>query len=517
MSNSNPYNNPPHSNNMPGFSGPPSIFPPGVNQGIAPQYHQGNPINTGPHSINQGGSNKIPLNGPSNPQVQIPNFPPNNNLVPNVPALPNFTSGTQNPPLPGNFMNLPAPGFSTGINPLQPGLYQGNQPKPSFGLPVGVPHPSGLPLPPGLPPPPGLPVGVPPNSGLPPPPGLTVGVPPALGLPIGLPQGNQPNNMIFPPPASKPQGNFPPVPAFMQQNMPNVPQFPPPGGFSNLPPMPAGAGNFNIPSMNGAPGMMGGMGRMGGPSISVKPNMQELAKKEKKIYCNHDAISLIFENNLQKPIEEKYNVKILRRGLDILISYDSDDTINKIEAELQDWIKKFTFDDGARWAYLENDGSYRLYDQEANQIIEQTFRSYYYNLISPGYKNYSKNAEINATGVTYVIEFSYIGGVHRQKRKNVHQDTIRAVKRQANGEDINSNYVRNYKWLWKHEGGQFMPYEDDAMFLMENSYIEYQNNTLNSIALIQGCNGKTYKIDFGTMTQFNEITNFKRPIRRETV
>lgn len=493
MSYGNSNNNPPPLNIPPGFPGPPSMFPPGINP-------------------NPGATNKIPLNGPSNPQVPLPpnnNFGQPPNLVPvtkppsfNVPIpQPSGPNAYQIPKPSGNNMGFPLPppagpspaGSSSGVNPYQ-------------GQPSGMP-----PVPPGIPP-------------------VPSGMPPA---PPGIPLPNQAYNQNFPQPTglnlpgplqnmnNNPLGNIPPVPNSLQSGFPNIPnsQFPPPPGGFNIPPPAAfnkpppqmgGPGNFN---MN--PGF--GNQNMGGPSISLKSNINEPPKKQKKINCTHDALSLIFENDLQKPIENKYNAKIDRRGLDIVVSHESDDALNRIEAELKDWIKKFTFDDGARWAYLENDGSYRLYDQESNEIIEQTFRFSYYQLITPGYKNYSKSVEINAGGVTYVIEFSYIGGVHRQKRKNVHQDTIRAVKRQANNEDINSNYVRNYKWLWKHESGQFRPYEDDASFLMENAFIEYQNNNSDSIALIQGCNGKTYKIDLATMTQFNEITNFKRPIRRETV
>jgi len=32
--------------------------------------------------------------------------------------------------------------------------------------------------------------------------------------------------------------------------------------------------------------------------------------------------------------------------------------------------------------------------------------------------------------------------------------------------------------------------------------------------LIQGCNGKTYKLDFNLKTQINEVTSFPRTIQR---
>ena len=74
-----------------------------------------------------------------------------------------------------------------------------------------------------------------------------------------------------------------------------------------------------------------------------------------------------------------------------------------------------------------------------------------------------------------------------------------------------------YRWLWLHESWKFRSYEDQAIFLIENSYIEYLNNNKDSIVLIQWCNNMTYKIDFTTFLQYNENTEFAREINREDV
>ena len=188
----------------------------------------------------------------------------------------------------------------------------------------------------------------------------------------------------------------------------------------------------------------------------------------------------------------------------------------KIKEDIQLLIKKLDYDPDARWAYLENDGSYRLYEPSISGTIESYYRKYLPELIDQDYSNYSKGASFSSGGANYEVQFAQIGGVHRQIRKQA-SDTIRAVKRQANGEEINKGFIKNYRWLWRHEDGKFRTYEDDAIFLIEQSYINWKKNPSTSITLIQGSNTMTYKIDFTNMTQHNEKTNFQRDIQRESI
>jgi hypothetical protein len=220
---------------------------------------------------------------------------------------------------------------------------------------------------------------------------------------------------------------------------------------------------------------------------------------------------------LHRDIENRYRGTIENKGITIVISHENENTAAQMQIELEELIKKYSFDDNARWAYLENDGSYHLYDQEKNYIIESRYREVYYQLSQDNYKHYSLSIDFISGGASYIIEFAQIGGVHRQKRKNVQKDTIRAVKRQAPGEDLNKNFVRKYRWLWKHESQQFREYEPDATFLIEISWQEFIENRVNSIVLIQGCNKNTYQIDFEKQSQFNERTKFERPIKREDI
>jgi hypothetical protein len=308
--------------------------------------------------------------------------------------------------------------------------------------------------------------------------------------------------------------NIPPSPGFVPPRTsvinPAVPGFvPPPTSVIN----PAVPGFFppstSIYNPPPSPGYF--------PSPSSIFNPPPVPQSRREFQGDYEPINIVFSKDLHKKIEEKYQEKIERNGLKLIISHANNDTTIKMETELKELLKKYTFDSNAKWAFLENDGSYKYYTEECNSIIENKYKSVYYELSLPSYKDFSENAVIVIQGPTYIVEFARIGGVHRQKRKNDEGYSIRAVKRQANGEDLNQNFFRNYRWLWWHESNQFLDYEPDANYLIECCWQEYRENNVKSIALIQGSNSKTYKIDFSNYTQYNELTNYDRPIRRETI
>jgi retron-type reverse transcriptase len=84
-----------------------------------------------------------------------------------------------------------------------------------------------------------------------------------------------------------------------------------------------------------------------------------------------------------------------------------------MQRELEELIKKYSFAENARWAYLENDGSYHFYDKETNYTIESRYREVYYQLSQDNYQHYSVNIDISSGGASYMIEFAQLGRVHR--------------------------------------------------------------------------------------------------------
>jgi len=336
------------------------------------------------------------------------------------------------------------------------------------------------------------------------------GIPNAPNLPKSLLPGpnlsNIPGNPVVP---NLPNTNYipgPPVSTGYQQI--------PGPGFNNNPNQNTGFNPSNIPPpSSNYPNNFIPQYASSSSSISLSSSNQGTINAANKIVsCTAKTGSILNSHNLHREISKKYGGNIIFQGNKFVVEGANQSIVDQMCDELSNLIKQYTFDDNAHWAYLENDGSYRLYDKGVEELIEDKYRNYYPELTSQNYQNYSLNVEINIGGGSYILEFARIGGVHRQKRKNVGpaDDTIRAVKRQGTGEDLNKNFVRNYRWEWKHESGQFRPYEDDAIFLIEQSYIEYTSKkTKSAIVLIQGCNGKTYKLDFSNLSQFNEITNFR--------
>ena len=101
------------------------------------------------------------------------------------------------------------------------------------------------------------------------------------------------------------------------------------------------------------------------------------------------ANSIMHENSLHRPIEEKYNTKIFIKSEEILVFHQTNTIIDEVSAELGDLIKKFTLDSNSRWMYQGIDGYYNSFQRQHIAIIEEAFRSFYYQLTTPKYENYS--------------------------------------------------------------------------------------------------------------------------------
>ncbi|OMJ74830.1 hypothetical protein SteCoe_26131 [Stentor coeruleus] len=243
--------------------------------------------------------------------------------------------------------------------------------------------------------------------------------------------------------------------------------------------------------------------------------------KAHNIICDPYIAQSLHSNNIPIDISKKYkNCKIMFKGNGFLIHAISDEDIQNIDKELKEFIDKMTIDPNARWAFLNDDGSYKDYAFNISTLIEDTYKQNLYELIIKEYTNYSLSVRFNVNGQNFEVQFAQVGGIHRQINLNKNMNipkVIRAVKRYASNERINQDFIRKYRWEWLHESNVYRPYEDDANYLIEMSYIEYMKNGNPTMALIQGNNFKTYKIDFNEYIQANEVSDFKRYIRRITL
>jgi hypothetical protein len=251
-------------------------------------------------------------------------------------------------------------------------------------------------------------------------------------------------------------------------------------------------------------------------TISKSIPIEQPVTSKRQFQADFDQVNIIFSNNLHREIENRYRGTIENKGINIFIFHENENTAAQMQIELEELMKKYSFDDDARWAYLENDGRYQFYDQDINCIIESRYREVYYQLSQDNYQDYSLSIDLYLGGASYILEFAHIGGVHRQKRKYVQKVTIRDVKRQAAGEDLNKQYVRSYNWLWESRSGEFKEYEPDTVFIIEISWQEYLKNKDNSIIIVQGSNGYSYQINLETQVQVSS-NNFMRRIKRVTI
>ena len=64
-------------------------------------------------------------------------------------------------------------------------------------------------------------------------------------------------------------------------------------------------------------------------------------------------------------------------------------------------------------------------------------------------------------------------------------------------------------WLWKNDGGSYIPYSDDLNTKFND---EYRKNPQGIVSFTN--NGTIYSIDFSTMIQTNMMTHFKRNVKR---
>ena len=240
-------------------------------------------------------------------------------------------------------------------------------------------------------------------------------------------------------------------------------------------------------------------------SIEVKPNILQIIKQ-------HHLHATIFNTYPNTYIGfQESSLKITARS----------ENIQEVVKNMQNLLVRIDFDPNARWFCLQNDGHYLPYDPVVSHAIESAYQRFFPELFREGYVNYSRSVEVATRGSWHKIQFAQIGGVHRQIWRQG-TDAIRAVRREANGEVLNKRIVKNYKWLWLDDNDHFKPYEDDAIFLIEQSYVEWKaaggntNQNIKSV-LMQGHNSGMYKIEYATMKQLNNNTGFARPIKRETV
>ena len=146
------------------------------------------------------------------------------------------------------------------------------------------------------------------------------------------------------------------------------------------------------------------------------------------------------------------------------------------------------------WSFLDNKGQFIDYDDAVCAMIEQA------------YSSNQPYIELSINGQNYVVNFKQPFSQYSKGGKGIERE----VKRN-DGSAPPILERGQAKWEWKDDNG-FKEYEPKASLLIDRAWQNSQTNVI-----VWGNNGKAYFIDMKDRNQpfqENEITHYKRPIRR---
>ena len=309
-----------------------------------------------------------------------------------------------------------------------------------------------------------------------------------------------------------------------------LPNFNLPGGLPSpqmRPGMQIGLANFNLPgglrSSQMLPGMQSGPPSFNLPgalrSSQMLPGLQIGTLEEITLDIHPNSLNLIKQHVMQERIFKEHPQTSLDLQENRLRISATSEHLQIIFCKMRYLQVQFYFDPEASWAYVDDyNMECRLYSQTSNNIIEMYYQKGFYDIISPEYKNYSRSVEVcHENGQKYILQFAQIGSLHRQKGETSSRYAL--VKRIANGEYVNRTFVRNYKWMYMNDSGNFRNYEDDISCMIEETYIEWKQagrSRKRSCGLYVSTKESpmAYVLDFMSMTVGNDIVSPKS-IKRE--
>ena len=263
--------------------------------------------------------------------------------------------------------------------------------------------------------------------------------------------------------------------------------------------------NFNLPGGLSSPQMPPGMQSDSLLMHSMPPQTFE----EITLDIHPNSLNLIKQFVMQERIFKEHPQAILDLRENRLRISATSEHLQIIYYKMRYMQVQFYFDPRARWGYVdEYNMEFSLCIPSLNNLIEMQYQKRFYDIISPEYKNYSRSVEVcYENGRKYILQFAQIGCLHRQKGET--SSCYALVKRIANGEYVNRTFLRNYKWMYMNDSGNFRNYEDDISCMIEETYIEWKNagrsEKCNSICVATKEYKMAYVIDFRSMTLRKEI------------
>lgn len=147
------------------------------------------------------------------------------------------------------------------------------------------------------------------------------------------------------------------------------------------------------------------------------------------------------------------------------------------------------------WVFLDDDGNWTPYDDEANEMVEAAYQKYV---------NEDGSSAIDVQGSKN--DFRYRVDFDAMNQKNLSFKTTRKIKRKV---------ISNAVWKFLSEDNIWIPYDKQAQVTVELSYQKYLSKGHPSSITIRfaECGGK-YRVDFKVYKQINVRTAFERKIMR---
>lgn len=400
------------------------------------------------------------------------NQPPQPDTSLNIGGVANHNSMQMPPPL------GPPPQFSQPPNNLPPG------PPPQFSQPIGD-------FPPSPPFQPQVPMSTPSsNFQLP---TVSHSSPQQFTLPQGTRQIQQINRAA---PQVNPGQNQP----FFPQRLPQMPIVPPPYELSPQYPPATPPSPQYIQSPAVCPPPMPPFPVAQAPSqepvqYPLPPSAAPAGPQVLRIPCNSEKATQLLRGNIQQQIVSDFSVsKVNYNGTEFELEGSDFDSLSKAQQFLVSLISNSAVD--VQWSWLTDNGEYTPYNETSSRLIETQ------------YKQGQTEVGLNINGTRYVIVLTT---PFSQRLPN--SPISRSVRRTVAGETHKDDEqtAGDVMWYWKKGHGKFIPYTVEASRLIEQAYSNGQSS-----ALIYGTSSNSYLIDFKSMVQLNEKTNYSRQIKRGT-
>lgn len=300
---------------------------------------------------------------------------------------------------------------------------------------------------------------------------------------------------ISQPPNPQAQANYPQFSQMNPQAQPNYSQFSQISSPAQAQDVSKALSPVQPPPQQPAPQSNQPIGRLPGslgsaPGAAAQPALGEI----KNVACPNSSIGMtLMSRGVDKRMLAEFSCySVQYNGREFVIHGSNpclDQAVQFITVEIANCGQ------GVKWYWLDNYATFVEYDGATCRAIEDA------------YQRGAPEAQVNINQDGYAIEF---GNPHRQVLLTARQlgKFNRTVRREGDDPNLPLQHG-DTMWYWLEDGDIFKPYTPEAA-----RQIEYGLVNQRDAMLVQGSNGKAYLVNYIGNEQMNEITGYRRRIRR---